>query len=206
MILKSKLSQTAYKLGDHARWVSGDKENIDPVVLGRLAAVGEDYKTVMTINHNGGYRSYEEQVQMYKDYKAGKLQGTAAVPGTSWHGSGLAFDCSSYPIRKNMTDAQLAKYGLCRPLKNEGWHFQPIETAKMGAKCNMTLAPVDVGAAFQQRFGLSDATMKFIEGFRYAADLVEKRMAGVLDMSDITIDYLDDYPYWPQLKEKLGIY
>lgn len=206
IIWKSKLSKDAYPMADHTIWVTGDKDNIDPVVLGRAAAVGKAFNSPIRINSGGGYRSKADQDEMWALYKAGKLKATAAVPYTSWHGSGLAFDTSSYPIREDLSAANLAKYGLCKPLSNEPWHVQPIETAKMGAKCNMTLAPVDIGAEFQQRFGLSDSTMKFIASFRYASELVEKRLAGVLDMSKLAIDYLDDYPYWPQLKEKTGIY
>ena len=143
MILKSKLSQTAYSVADTDKWVTGDKEGIDPVVLGRLAYAGQANNKVIVITDGGGYRSYEDQVKMYKLYKEGKLQATAAVPGTSWHGSRLAVDTSTYPIR-GMTSAQLTKYGLCKPLKNEGWHIQPIETINMGAKCNTSLAPEEV--------------------------------------------------------------
>lgn len=143
MILKSKLSQTAFSMADPDKWVKGDKDGIDPVVLGRLAYAGQANNKVIVITDGGGYRSYAEQVDMYKRYLAGKLQATAAVPGTSWHGSRLAVDTSTYPIR-GMTSAQLAKYGLCKPLKNEGWHIQPIETINMGAKCNTSLEPEEM--------------------------------------------------------------
>jgi hypothetical protein len=135
-MFKSKLS-TTYPAADPGKHLLGDWQGIDPVLAGRLACHAESNKAVYTIT--SGYRSYEEQVKLYADYKAGKLQATAAVPGTSWHGSRLAVDTSAYPIR-GATSAQLAMYGLCKPLKNEPWHIQPIETAKMGAKCNLSLA------------------------------------------------------------------
>jgi hypothetical protein len=139
-MFKSKLP-TTYPEADPGKHLKGDWQGIDPVLAGRLAHHAKVNKAAYTIT--SGYRSYEEQVKLYADYKAGKLQATAAVPGTSWHGSRLAVDTSTYPIR-GATSAQLAMYGLCKPLKNEPWHIQPIETAKMGAKCNLSLAPEEV--------------------------------------------------------------
>lgn len=142
MALRSKLG-TNYPVADPNKWVSGDKEGIDPIVLGRLAYYGRTNNVALAVTKGGGYRSHEAQVKMYADYKAGKLQATAAVPGTSWHESRLAADISTYPIR-GATSAALAKYGLCKPLKNEPWHIQPIETANMGVRCNMSLAPEEI--------------------------------------------------------------
>jgi hypothetical protein len=141
LILQSKLSKTAYPVADPAQYLTGDIDGLDPVFAGRLAYVAKVSNTKFKITD--GFRSLEDQKKMYADYKAGKLQATAAVPGTSWHGSRLAVDTSSPPIR-GMTNTQLAKYGLCKPLSKEGWHIQPIETAKMGAKCNMSLAPKEM--------------------------------------------------------------
>ena len=140
MYLKSKIG-AGYPTADPAQYLTGDTEGLDPVFAGRLAHVAKINNTKFKITD--GYRSYEDQVKMYADYKAGRLQATAAVPGTSWHGSRLAVDTSSPPIR-NMTGQNLKKFGLCKPLSKEGWHIQPIETAKMGAKCNMSLAPKEM--------------------------------------------------------------
>lgn len=139
-ILKSKLGNT-YPTAGPKEFLTGDIGGLDPVFAGRLAYVAKASNTKFKITD--GYRSLEDQIKMYADYKAGKLQATAAVPGTSWHGSRLAVDTSSPPIRA-MTNAQLAKYGLCKPLPKEGWHIQPIETAKMGVRCNMSLSPEEV--------------------------------------------------------------
>lgn len=204
MILKSKLNKAAYPIADPDQWVTGDKTDIDPVVLCRLAYAGKVNNTVIVITEGGGYRSYEEQVKMYNLYKAGKLQATAAVPGTSWHGSGLAVDTSTYPIR-GMTSAQLKKYGLCKPLSKEPWHIQPIETATMGVKCNMSLSPEDLGPQLKARFGIADATVDYIGGYKYAVDLAAGLLAGKKDFAAETMKYLYSYKYWESLREKLGL-
>lgn len=204
MILKTKLSKTAYPLVDSDKWVAGDKENIDPVVLGRLANAGKVNKAVIVVTNGGGYRSYEEQVKMYTLYKAGKLQATAAVPGTSWHGSSLAVDTSTYPIR-GMASSQLEKYGLCKPLRAEPWHIQPIETKRMGVRCDMKLAPEDLGKKLKEKFGIADSTVDYIGAYKYGVDLAEKLLAGNRDFSAETMKYLYAYKYWLSLQTKLGL-
>lgn len=204
MILKTKLSKTAYPMADSDRWVVGDKENIDPVVLGRLANAGKGNKAVIVVTNGGGYRSYEEQVKMYNLYKAGKLQATAAVPGTSWHGSSLAVDTSTYPIR-GFASSQMEKYGLCKPLLKEPWHIQPIETKRMGVKCDMRLAPEDLGKKLMDRFGLVQSTIDYLAEYKYAVELAEGLLIGKKDFSAATMKYLFAYKYWHSLQTKLGL-
>lgn len=204
MILLSKLNETAYPIADFDLWVTGNKENIDLVVLGRVAHLGKSNNVKININDGGGYRSYDEQVKMYKLYKAGKLQATAAVPGTSWHGTSLAIDTSTQPIR-SMSNNQLAKYGLCKPLKKEGWHIQPIETINMGIKCNMSLAPMDLAPLIKSKFGLADNTIEFLSKYKYASDLCSKLLSGQKTFSKSTMGYLKTYQYWDSLKTKLGL-
>lgn len=214
-IWKSGLKKDAYPQADHTVWVSGDKENMDPVVLGRWAALGRDYGVIIVITNQGGYRSPAEQDEMWRAYNAGELQQTAAEPYTSRHGLALAGDSSTAPFRRAsktvpmISEATLNKYGLWHPIKKEPWHAEPIETKGLTfAQIKAKLAPVEIGAAFQKKYGLANSSMKFIAGFRWASELVEKRMAveGPLDISDLAVDYLDDYPYWPALKAKLNVY
>ena len=106
MILKSKLSKTSYAIANPDLYLTGDTDGLDIVFSERLSALAKAYNTKFNITD--GYRSYEDQVIMYDKYKRGELQSTAAVPGTSWHGSRLADDTSSQPIR-SMTNEQLAK-------------------------------------------------------------------------------------------------
>lgn len=77
-------------------------------------------------------RSYEEQVRLYNNYKAGKGP-QAAKPGTSKHGNGRANDLQygSPEARKWVLD-NLARYGLSVPIYNpklarqldESWHIE----------------------------------------------------------------------------------
>ena len=105
--------------------LTGDYINLDPVFAGRLANVCQ-----MVLTES--YRSSERQQELYNQYLEYKRTGkgsikSAAKPGTSWHEFRLAVDTSTQPIR-GMTNAQLKPYGLCKPIKSEGWHIQPIET------------------------------------------------------------------------------
>ena len=146
----SKLSKTAYKTADPNGRLTGDWKNIDPVFAGRLA-----YLCAMTLTES--YRSTARQTELYNQYLEYKRTGkgnikSAAKPGCSWHEFRLAIDTSSQPIR-GMTNAQLAPYGLCKPLSKEGWHVQPIETINLGAKANTTAAkklyPVEINTEVQ---------------------------------------------------------
>lgn len=196
MILKSKLA-SKYPISDPKEYLTGDTEGLDPIFAGRLAHVAKMHVT-------DGYRSYEDQVKAYGDYKSGKLKATAAIPGTSWHGSRLAVDTSTQPIR-GMNNEQLKKYGLCKPLSREGWHIQPIETAKLGSKCNTDFAPIDLSEKLKEKFDFSDDTIKFLEAYEYALPLVEGLLTGKKQFSQETMEYLKTYKYWDSLKNKLGL-
>ena len=120
----SKLSNK-YPVKDPVGRLTGDYQNLDPVFAGRLANV-----CPMVLTES--YRSSERQQELYNQYLEYKRTGkgsikSAAKPGTSWHEFRLAVDTSTQPIR-GMTNAQLKPYGLCKPIKSEGWHIQPIET------------------------------------------------------------------------------
>ena len=137
-VWRSKLSATAYPQANPGGKLTGkDYNQIDPVFARRLAAC-------CTMNLTEGKRSSARQIDLYNQFLAWKRTGngdihSAARPGTSWHEFGLAIDTSSQPIR-GMNNSQLAKFGLCKPIKSEGWHIQPIETAKLGAKANTAAA------------------------------------------------------------------
>lgn len=202
MILQSKLSKTAYPVADPVQYLAGDTEGLDPVFAERLAYVAKVNSTKFKVTD--GFRSLEDQKKMYDDYKAGKLQATAAKPGTSWHGSRLAVDTSSQPIRM-MTNVELMKYGLCKPLSKEGWHIQPIETAKMGVKCNTSLSPVDLAPQLKAKFGLTDAEVAYIAAYKYPVDLAAGLLAGKKDFSAETMKYLYSNKHWETLRNKLGL-
>jgi len=72
-----------------------------------------------------GYRSVEEQAVLWNNSdKSGKL---VAPPGFSRHNAGLAVDVTS-EWAKNLTNPELAPYGLHKPMVYEDWHIEPLET------------------------------------------------------------------------------
>lgn len=184
MILKSKLG-TKYPTADPKTYLKGDYGEIDPVFAGRLAYVAKINNTVFTITD--GYRSLAEQEKLYKAYKAGKLQATAAVPGTSWHGSRLAVDTSTKPIRQ-MTNVELKRCGLVKPIFKEGWHIQPIETANMGVRCDYSLSPVNLTEQLIAK-GYTESQVKIIENYTYPVALAEGLLTGK-KLSEQTNSYL----------------
>ena len=214
-IWKSKLNSSKYAQADPTGRIAGDCRNPDPIFKRRLAALARDYGIVIVVTQGGGYRSPAEQDEMYRAYLAGELQATAAKPYTSRHGLAIAIDTSTAPIRRAskthamLTEAELARYGLYHPYPKEPWHIEPIETKGLTfTQIRAKFAPTEIGAAFQKKYALSDTTISFIEGLYFGSEIVQKRMAttGPLDLSDVAIGELDDFPYWSALKKKIDVY
>ncbi len=124
------------------------QDRIHPVLAGRIAyaTIAEGHSIVTC---NSGTRSDEEQVGAQNDVLAqhpeyyqsadggvwkripgGKDQRMAAPVGQSNHRWGLAVDADNTWL-ENMTNAQLAKYGLWKPMSYEPWHVEPVETRGM---------------------------------------------------------------------------
>lgn len=85
-------------------------------------------------------RSYEEQVKLWNDYKAGRGP-LAAKPGTSKHGDGRANDLKySSDKARQWVLANAGKYGLALPLydpskprnKDESWHVELADGHSFG--------------------------------------------------------------------------
>jgi hypothetical protein len=167
---ESKLSKTAYPIADPSVWLTGDKENLDPVFAGRIAYVGKSTNTVIKITKDGGYRTHEIQAHLYAEFKAGKLI-SADIPGRSWHEYGIAADTSTQPIR-GMSNTELKKYGLVKPINKEGWHIQPIETLNQTDR--IKFAPVDLIPLVKKRYSFSDSTINFLLMHPYPYDLFKK--------------------------------
>lgn len=71
------------------------------------------------------YRSYQQQVDLWNDYQAGRGN-LAARPGTSNHGLGLAVDVASQAMR-GMIDRIGRKYGWAKDWSDapsEWWHLK----------------------------------------------------------------------------------
>lgn len=137
MAFKSKLGGR-YPTTNPRDWIIGDYTELDPVFAGRLAYLAKCKGVKIKLTE--GYRSTKRQTELYNMYLQYKRTGkgsikSAAKPGTSWHEFRLAVDTSTYPIR-GMNNAQLAPYGLCKPIRSEGWHIQPIETMELYGNAN----------------------------------------------------------------------
>lgn len=177
----SKL-QTIYPTADPKIYLIGDTEGLDTILAGRIAYVfkvesnkqGKIVKGTVT----SGYRSKEEQTRLYELYKAGKLK-LAAKPDTSKHQFRLAADMSTKPIR-NMTSAELKQYGLCKPIKSEPWHIEPIEIQVPNwkyfePKKEVEMTKKEAKEIVKEKAGLSDATIQFIaDDYRYGDELIIK--------------------------------
>jgi hypothetical protein len=71
------------------------------------------------------YRTYQQQVDLYNDYLAGR-GALAAKPGTSNHGMGLAVDVATQQMRQ-MIDRIGRKYGWAKDWSDapsEWWHLK----------------------------------------------------------------------------------
>ena len=201
MIPQSRLDKTLYKMADVDKWLKGDTKYMDPVTAGRAAYFGYDHDTVIDITD--GHRPYADQEKAYKRFLAGELI-SAATPGRSWHGPGLAFD-SSTPVFRQATSKELQFYGLCKPLKNEPWHAQPIETLGKSYTQIPVFAPIDLAPLMKAKFGLSDPTLSYIETYKYAVSFCEQLLAGDHTFDQSTIDFFKKYKFWPFLEKKLDL-
>lgn len=117
-----KLDSSKYRLGN-VKKCYGDTD-VDPVFLGRLAAIAEDYKKDAGIT--SGYRSVAEQQKIWDKTPVERRGKYVAAPGHSRHQYGLAADVKSWLLY--VSNAQLEKYGLWKPMSYENWHIEPIET------------------------------------------------------------------------------
>jgi len=114
--------------------VRGDND-VHEFLAERLNNISRAYGKSITIN--SGYRSDEEQIKLINEWRAknpGKSEAErrkwVADPGRSNHAVGIAADISGWI--QNLSEAELAKFGLYRPMSWEPWHFEPIETKLYG--------------------------------------------------------------------------
>jgi uncharacterized protein YcbK (DUF882 family) len=109
---------------------SVDINGLNPQLKTRLAGMSKEYyeQTGKKIQLNSGYRSPEEQAELYAKLGPPK----AAPPGRSRHERGLAIDMNSPDANKAAELGLMQKYGFTRPVRGETWHVEPIETAKRG--------------------------------------------------------------------------
>lgn len=121
--------------------VSGDAiSGLDSDFRSRLSQMMADANAQMGGNMSiySGYRSPERQAELYAEAlekygSEAEARRWVAPPGRSNHGRGLAVDMAwngkTIHYGSAISDwlsSNLAKYGLTRPLSNEGWHIEPI--------------------------------------------------------------------------------
>ena len=100
-------------------------QNLSPELLRRFDAfrtfVFTKYRVVLEIK--SGYRSYEEQAQLFATLPAGR----ANPPGKSNHEKGEAIDYTNYAPEYNQ---YLAQFGLHTPFAGkEDWHVERVEVS-----------------------------------------------------------------------------
>lgn len=111
------------------------KTNVHSWYLDRIRSLSSAHGN-KPINITSGYRSREEQRRLWNDHKrkhphmSNKERGrwVANPDGTgSYHMLGVAADISTDWVKK-LPASTLSKFGMWRPLSNEPWHFEAIET------------------------------------------------------------------------------
>ena len=119
------------------------QDRVDPELKGRITAVGEDHNEVQ--HAMSGFRSKAEQVSAanaameahrsegYYQVEDGRVYNSSgqcmvAAPGTSNHNYSMAVDVASSSRINQMTNEQLAPYGLVKPMDYECWHVQTLES------------------------------------------------------------------------------
>lgn len=142
-----RIDSKKYKLGDVIAAITYNnpwQDRIHPVLAGRIAyftMLKDGRKTICT----SGFRSDEEQLKaqrdalaQHKSYRQGSDgrvynssgQCMVSALGQSSHNWGLAFDSRGTWLEK-VSDAELRRYGLRKPMSYEPWHIEPIETSGM---------------------------------------------------------------------------
>lgn len=134
-----------YPLADPSHWLRGDCKGLDAVFSGRLAYYA--MRKGVQLHVTSGYRSSAEQSKLYQQYLEYRRTGRgpvrlAARPGTSKHEYHIAADISTKAIR-GATNSELLAFGLHKPIIQEPWHVEPIETKNNSKWRNLQLREED---------------------------------------------------------------
>jgi hypothetical protein len=138
----TKFNDGSYKdflgqnLGVGGGMVTGDIEGLSSSLLAGLNKLADAFK--QTINIDSGYRTIDEQAELYNAASDEDKGVMVAAPGESKHNFGLAADVGRGSFVTDLGNDVLEQYGLIRPMSWENWHIQPInenqEIATTGKK------------------------------------------------------------------------
>ena len=212
MVLYSNLKRI-YSIANPKDWLIGDWQSLDPIFAGRLAFYAKSVGKKLILNET--YRSSELQAKYYalaQEYQRTKKPNRygikyAAVPGSSSHEFRLAVDAdNSHPIYQ-ASNAELAKFGLCKPYLNikEYWHIQPIEANSKSKGVFQKYAPTDMEPLLKRKFNFDQYTFDFIRGFAYPGDLAQAMYTGrpFNELSESTQNYLKTHKFFEVLKRRV---
>lgn len=127
---------TSFPMEDPALWLEGKTAKVNDIFLKRLAALAKKYNRKIYIS--SGYRTIQEQQEIWDKRKRdhpgepdSETRRWVGTPGGSRHNYGLAVDCVDWT--EGLTNSSLKEFGLIKPLSNEDWHVEPIETRNSGS-------------------------------------------------------------------------
>lgn len=136
--------------------LTGDLENVSDDLLSKLQNLSTSYGK--PINVTSGYRSVDEQQVLWdKSDKSGKM---VAPPGKSKHNSGQAVDLMESWV-EDLTNQDLEKFGLYKPMDYEPWHIQSILSSPV-SNPNLTYTQVSDSPSQNIELGVFGNVSKFI--------------------------------------------
>lgn len=126
------------------KFSSSKTSQINPIFGQRLEKLAQDLGEVIPIS--SGFRSMQDQINLIQAHLRDEPESYAisngghlykngvsmtAAPGHSRHQYGIAVDVKNTGIGKTirqMSNDQLAPYGLYKPMSYESWHIEPVES------------------------------------------------------------------------------
>jgi hypothetical protein len=216
----SLINSQKYKTADPKTWLiflNPWQDRIHPALAGRVAYVCfvKNLKGYIS----SGFRSQEEQIRAQKDALAehpnyyqiadgrvfkpisgGNDQCMVSAAGQSSHNWGYAVDSFGTWLEK-MSNTELKKYGLCKPMVYEPWHIEPIESLALERK----------KAEFYEYMGgyeMDVKTFQMITGLIPDNDpgpITKKKAAEVLEVVNYILNYQKPIQKPQVVYEKQGI-
>lgn len=115
--------ENGYLPDDELVTISDGYRLVEPAAeaFGRLEAAALEAGFALQIN--SAYRTYDEQVAMVERYGLLSEGGTAAQPGTSEHGWGIAVDLTLDAEQLAWFQANAGRFGFESTIAGEPWHW-----------------------------------------------------------------------------------